>query len=87
MDIFHLKRIRYLRGMQDIASFTLLLTIYFLGSLAIIQEYFPGKTFYFRRFSREIQKVPDSYLKVLFFCILIAGFTSSVSFYLFIYTA
>ncbi|KPQ19585.1 MAG: hypothetical protein HLUCCX10_01930 [Algoriphagus marincola HL-49] len=70
--------------MQEIASFVLILAIYFLGILAIVQEVANPKYINFRKNSREMVRVPVNYGKILTVSFLLALLTTALAYYLFI---
>ncbi|WP_100627568.1 hypothetical protein [Algoriphagus formosus] len=70
--------------MQEIASFVLILAVYFLGILAIVQEVSNPKYINFRKNSREMVRVPVNYGKILAVSFLLALLTTALAYYLFI---
>ncbi|TDK41618.1 hypothetical protein [Algoriphagus formosus] len=74
----------YFEPMQEIASFVLILSVYFLGILAIVQEVSNPKYINFRKNSREMVRVPVNYGKILTVSFLLALLTTALAYYLFI---
>lgn len=70
--------------MEEIASFLLILTIYFLGILAIVQGVIRPKKFFLRKESDEIIKIPVNYIRILFLSFLLALVTTTLAYLLFI---
>lgn len=66
--------------MEEIASFLLILTIYFLGILAIVQGFARPKYFFSRKGSKETIKIPVNYLRVLLLSLLLALITTTLAY-------